>query len=115
MAIDQQSQDVYIAVVIYESSSESPQYETLFEESFMIVKASSLEEAKQKTHQYATDHTSTFKNESGVSITWSLKQVIDVNQVLYNPDTDGAEIYARHFRDYQAYAEFEPLLSGSDL
>ncbi|WP_019499924.1 DUF4288 domain-containing protein [Pseudanabaena sp. PCC 6802] len=112
---DQQSQNIYVAVLIYESSSESPQYKMLFEESFMIIKASSLEEAKQKTHQYANDRTSTFKNESGVSITWSLKHVVDVNQVLYDVNTDGAEIYARHFRNYQAYSEFEPLLSGEDL
>jgi hypothetical protein len=34
---------------------------------------------------------------------------------LYDANTDGAEIYARHFRDYQAYKEFEPLLSGKEL
>jgi hypothetical protein len=115
MTTDQQNKDVYVAVVVYESSSESPKYEALFEESFMIVKACSLEEAKQKTHQYATSHASTFKNEAGDSITWNLKHILDVNQVLYDVNTDGAEIYARHFHNYQAYTEFEPLLSGKEL
>jgi hypothetical protein len=115
MAIDQQGTDVYIAVVIYESSSDSPTYEALFEESFMIVKASSLEEAQQKANQHATAHTSSFKNEAGDSIVWRLKHIIDVNQVLYDANTDGAEIYARHFRNYQSYREFEPLLSGKEL
>jgi Domain of unknown function (DUF4288) len=115
MVIDQQSADVYVAVVVYESSSDSPAYEPLFEESFMILKASSLEEAQQKANQNATAHMSSFKNEAGDSIVWKLKHIVDVNQVLYDANTDGAEIYARHFRDYQAYREFEPLLSGKEL
>ncbi len=115
MAINQENTDVYVAVVVYESSSLSPEYKPLFEESFMIIKASSIEEAKQKAHQYTTEHTSTFKNEAGDSITWNLKHILDVNQVLHDVNTDEAEIYARHFQNYQAYAEFEPLLSGNEL
>jgi hypothetical protein len=112
---EKQPNDVYIAVILYESSSSSKSYESLFEESFMLVRASSLVEAKQKVHQYAEEHSSTFENEAGESITWSLKHVLDVNQVLYDVNTDGAEIYARHFRNYEAYRAFEPLLSGVDL
>jgi Domain of unknown function (DUF4288) len=107
--------EVYVAVVIYESSSELGGYKALFEESFMLVQASSLDEARQKALQFAVEHSSTFENEAGESITWSLKHVLDVNQVLYDVNTDGAEIYARHFRNYQAYQAFEPLLSGVDL
>lgn len=115
MTIDQQKMDVYVAVVVYESSSDAPTYEPLFEETFMIVKASSLEEAQQKANQHATNHTSSFKNEAGDLIAWKLKHIIDVNQILYDANTDGAEIYARHFHNYQAYSEFEPLLSGKKL
>jgi hypothetical protein len=110
--VDRQSASFYIAVVVYESSSESLGYKPLFEESFMLVKANSLEEAQQKTHQYASDRTSTYKNEAGDSITWNLKHVLDVTQVLDDITSDGTEIYARHFRNYRAYTEFEPLLSG---
>lgn len=113
--MNQQNINTYVAVLVYESSSASPDYKALFEESFMLVKASSVEEAKQKTQQYADAHTSTFKNEAGDLITWKLKHVIDVNHTLYDVDLDGAEIYARHFRNYQAYKEFEPLLSGEEL
>lgn len=113
--MDYQDINVYIAVLVYESSSSSPDYKALFEESFMLVKANSLEEAKQKTQEYTNAHTSTFNNEAGDSITWKLKHIVDVNQVLYDVDLDGAEIYARHFRNYQAYKEFEPLLSGEEL
>jgi hypothetical protein len=113
--MDRQDINVYIAVLVYESSSSSPDYKTLFEESFMLIKASSLEEANQKAQGYANAHTCTFNNEVGDSITWKLKHIVDVNQVLYDVDLDGAEIYARHFRNYQAYKEFEPLLSGEEL
>jgi ABC-type antimicrobial peptide transport system permease subunit len=113
--MSQQNPSVYIAVLVYESSSSSSDYKALFEESFMLVKATSIEEARQKTQQYADAHTSTFKNEAGDSITWNLKHVVDVNQVLYDVDLDGTEIYARHFRNYQAYKDFEPLLSGEKL
>jgi Domain of unknown function (DUF4288) len=113
--MDQQNTNTYVAVLVYESFSMSPDYETLFEESFMLVKASSVEEARQKTQHYTDTHTSTFKNAAGDSITWKLKHIVDVNQVLYDVDLDGAEIYARHFRNYQAYKEFEPLLSGEEL
>jgi Domain of unknown function (DUF4288) len=104
-----------VAVLVYESSSSSPDYEALFEESFMLVKASSLEEAKQKAKHYGDTHTATFENGSGESITWKLKHIVDVNQALDDVDLDGAEIYARHFRDYQAYKSFEPLLSEQSL
>jgi ABC-type antimicrobial peptide transport system permease subunit len=113
--MSQQNINVYVAVLVYESSSAAPDYKALFEESFMLVKATSVEEARQKIQQYADSHTSTFKNEAGDSIIWKLKHVVDVNQVLYDINLDGTEIYARHFRNYQAYKEFEPLLSGEEL
>jgi hypothetical protein len=111
----QDTNNIYVAVLVYESSSSSPSYKTLFEETFMLVKAGSVEEARQKTQQYADTHVSMFKNEAGDSITWQLKHIVDVNQVLYDVDLDGVEIYARHFRNYKAYKEFEPLLSGEEL
>ena len=113
--MNQQKTNVYVAVLVYESFSSSPEYKALFEESFMLVKASSIEEAHQKTQKYADAHTSTFQNEAGDSITWNLKHIVDVNQVLYDINSDGSEIYARHFRNYQAYKNFEILLSGEDL
>jgi hypothetical protein len=55
-----------------------------------------------------------YTNENGETITWSLQQVVDVNSVLDN-DFDSSEdivdLYARHFRNYEAYHSFEPLLS----
>ncbi|MDF5711172.1 MAG: hypothetical protein PUP90_26750 [Nostoc sp. S4] len=59
-----------------------------------------------------------YKNENGETITWSLKQVIDVNSVLdddFNLANNGVDLYARNFRNYEAYYSFEPFLSQEQL
>jgi hypothetical protein len=104
----------YIAVIIYAATSDVPNYQPLYEECFMLIKAASQEEARQKTVRYAQRQQTTYKNEQQEDIRWLLKQIIDINPVLTdNIDfEDGSELYARHFRNYQAYTAFEPLLSG---
>jgi hypothetical protein len=47
-----------------------------------------------------------------------LQQVVDVNSVLdddFDAAEDGVDLYARHFRNYDAYQSFEPLLSKEQL
>ncbi len=39
-----------------------------------------------------------------------LKHVIDVSPVLTDAFEDGSELYARHFRNFQAYSLSEPVL-----
>ena len=105
----------YIAVLLYESSVESAQPSDpnlLYEESFVLIRASSVEEAREKADRHAQRDQVSYFNEQHEKITWSLKQVIDVNAVLDETLEDGAELYARHFRNYEAYRLFEPLLSG---
>jgi len=58
-------------------------------------------------------------NQFGEQIVWSLKLVLDTVE-LNEGLADGAEIYVRHFHDYDAYCRVEPLLSrggegGSDV
>jgi Domain of unknown function (DUF4288) len=102
----------YVAVILYESSSDVPDYKPLYQESFVLLKATSLEEAEAKALAYGTQEQVSYQNENQETIRWSLKQVIDVNSVLDDELDDGSELYARHFRNYQAYCGFEPLLSG---
>ncbi|WP_017655828.1 DUF4288 domain-containing protein [Fortiea contorta] len=109
---------LYIAVIVYESSSDAPNYQHLYQESFVLIKATSLELAKKKAANYAKKEEVSYKNEDGETITWSLKQVVDVNSVLYDDfDTfsDGIDLYTRHFRNYDAYHLFEPVLSPEEL
>jgi hypothetical protein len=72
----------YIAVVVYESSSDAPGYQKLFEENYVLVKASSDEDARQKALQLAQKGKQTYKNEYQESITWTLKHIVDVSPVL---------------------------------
>src|SRR5579871_5708105 len=96
----------YIAVVIYESSSNAQSYEPLYQECFFIVQAASEDQARQKALSHAQNAQTSYQNEQGETITWSLKTVVDVSAVLAQKLEDGAELYARHFRDYQAYSAF---------
>lgn len=54
-----------------------------------------------------------FQNAEGQTIHWKLKRVVDVSRVLSDVLDDGAELYSRHFKNYEAYHAFEPLLGGS--
>jgi hypothetical protein len=103
------AQSFYIAVILYESSSDAPQYTPLYQECFVLIKAESLEEAHRKALNHAEAENVSYLNEKGETITWSLQQIVDVNSVLDEHLEDGAELYARHFRNYDAYRQFEEL------
>jgi hypothetical protein len=108
------AESFYIAIILYKSSSDAPSYQPWYQESFVLIKAASLEEAKAKALNHGKNESVSYTNENGETITWSLQQVVDVNSVLDN-DFDSSEdiidLYARHFRNYEAYHSFEPLLS----
>ncbi|MCC5645249.1 DUF4288 domain-containing protein [Nostoc sp. CHAB 5824] len=112
------TESFYIAVILYESSSDAPDYQPLYQEYFVLLKSSSLEKAKEKAISYAKKEEVSYKNENGETITWSLKKVIDVNSVLddgFESASDGVDLYARHFRNYEAYHSFEPFLSQQEF
>ena len=102
----------YIAIILYEAASDAPGYQSLYEESFVLIQASSEEEAREKATIHAQGQLSSYQNEFGETITWLFKQIIDVSPVLSETFEDGADLYARYFRNMQAYSAFEPLLSG---
>src|SRR5262249_38587093 len=111
----EQEQSFYIAIFLYESTSSAPGYRPLYQESFVLIKARSLEEAQAKARARAEEEQVSYTNEAGEIINWALKRVIDVNPTLDDVFEDGSDLYARHFRNYAAYAQFEPLLSGEAL
>lgn len=86
----------------------------MYQESFVLIKAASLEEAKAKALNHGKNETVSYTKENGETITWSLQQVVDVNSVLdddFDSSEDIVDLYARHFRNYEAYQSCEPLLS----
>ena len=107
------NKEPFIAVILYESSSDAASYQTLYEESFVLVFGLNENEAQTNATQLASQRATSFKNDAGKTITWSVKQVLDVAKVLDAELGDGAGLYSRHFRDYAAYRSFEPLLDGS--
>ena len=112
-SIDQQS--FYVAIALYESTSSNPEDRILYEECFVLIKATSLEQAKDRAWKLGRQQESSYKNGAGSTISWSLKHIVDVASVLDEGFEDGTELYSRHFRNYRAYYSFEPLLSGEPL
>ena len=108
-------QSFYIAIALYESTSSNPEYLMLYEECFVLIKATSLEQAKDKAWELSKQQEHSYKNGAGSTIAWSLKHIVDVASVLDEGFEDGTELYSRHFRNYRAYYSFEPLLSGEPL
>lgn len=108
-----EQQSFYIAVILYESSSTQPEYKPLYQECFVLIKATSVENAREKALSHASQEQVSYQNEKGDTITWSLKQLVDVNSVLYDEFDECTELYVRHFHNYEAYRLFEALLSDS--
>jgi hypothetical protein len=94
--------DFYIAVILYESSSDAKDYEPLLEESFMLIKADSEEEAKEKSLRLVNQPHS-YKNQFGETITWSFKQFVQLLNVWGAEISDGTELCSRFFQNYPAY------------
>jgi len=106
--------DFYAAILVYESSSSASDYVKLYSEVTVLVESASLEEAEEKARRLGRDREVSYLNERGETIKWTLRHVVDTAAVDGSL-ADGTEIYTRHFRNYQAYREFEPLLSGEEL
>ncbi|GAQ00132.1 DUF4288 domain-containing protein [Leptolyngbya sp. NIES-2104] len=105
----------YMAIVLYESSCSASDYKPLYEECWTIIEADSEEHARQKAHTHAQQAQHSYENQFAEMITVTFKQIVDVAPLLNDVVEDGAELYARFFRNYQAYCQFEPLLGGEPL
>jgi uncharacterized protein DUF4288 len=102
---------MYAAVLVYEATSPTEGYEPLYEETVTLVRANSVSQAEERARDFARSRVTEYLNQYGEMITWTFKHLIDVSEV--DDDlVDGAEVYTRHFRDYEAYRAFETMLSG---
>ncbi|MCX5206631.1 DUF4288 domain-containing protein [Streptomyces sp. NBC_00237] len=100
----------YIAILLTEATSEAPDHEPLYAEDFVLLTADSEEEARAKALTHGRSQETSYENEQGERITWKLLHVVDVNEVLDASLGDRADLYSRHFKNYDAYRAFEPLL-----
>jgi uncharacterized alkaline shock family protein YloU len=105
----------YIAVFISECTVENSNINTLYQECFTLIKASSLEEAKQKAIDHANNTVNvSYANEYGKTVTWVVKQIIEVTNTLedkFDLYADAVDLYVRGFEDYEAY---QRLLTSSE-
>ncbi|EEM87411.1 MULTISPECIES: DUF4288 domain-containing protein [Bacillus] len=70
-------------------------HDTLFEESIILVKASSLEEAHALSEQIAIQSEHTYVNMYDEQITWKFRKVLHVFELDDTSFETGKELYAR--------------------
>jgi uncharacterized protein YnzC (UPF0291/DUF896 family) len=92
----------YAAVIIYSSSSDSSDHQTLHEETITIILAGSRDEAEERARNFASRQETAYRNEYGETIRWSFREISDIKEIV-DPLGDGTEVYTRYFRDYAAY------------
>lgn len=108
------SSSPYAAVLLYEIACAGPGATPLYEETVTLIWARSKDEAESKAHNYGETRECVYKNEDEENVEVSLKRVLDVSEITDNLG-ETADIYTRHFRNYDAYQSFEPLLGGTPL
>ncbi|WP_218023487.1 DUF4288 domain-containing protein [Nocardia altamirensis] len=109
------SRTPYIAVILFESTSDAPDYVPMYQEDFVLLYAESEDAARKLAVAAAKEQECTYRNEQGENITLALKGIVDVNRSLTDDLSNGGDLYARHFRDYDAYRRMEPLLGDNPL
>jgi len=102
---------LYAALLVYEYASSAPGFEPLYEETVTLIEANSTEQAAERAREFALFRQHSYKNEAGETIQYHMKHLVDVVEINDRLG-DQAEIYTRHFRDYEAYRAFETMLSG---
>ena len=97
----------YIGLVLFEIATLTVK---MYEENFVEIQASSLEEAQGLIDAYAEDGNHEYKNEDNELVKHTFMQVIDVSEVLYEEaDNSVRELYSRHFDNLEAYNKMEKL------
>lgn len=107
--------EFYVAVLVLESTSELEGHTPLYEESFVLLKAESDDEAQEKARSYGKQQEVSYEDENHRLVTWKLKQVAEVKQLEDATFDDGSELFSRFFRNYSAYQSFDPLTGDEDF
>ncbi|MFK8906518.1 DUF4288 domain-containing protein [Streptomyces sp. YS-3] len=106
---------LYVAVLLCAASTTADGRAPLYQENFVLLRAVDESEAREKAFAHGRRLETSYENEFGDTVSWKLLHVVDVSEVGQSDLDDGSEVYTRHFRNYDAYRSFEPLLSGEDL
>lgn len=101
---------MYAAVLVYAADSSAAGDQPLYQETVTLVRANSVSHAEERARGFARAQETEYLNEQGEVIRWTFKHLIDVSEV--SDLGDGAEVYTRHFINYEAYRAFEMKLSA---
>ncbi len=101
-----QQSSYYIAVIVSRSSSTAIDYVPLCEESFVLLEATSLDEATEKAMARTVAEENQYENVYGDTITWS-PRLVELGDALQDTFEDGSELYARFFRNHEAYEQLD--------
>lgn len=103
----------YIAVLLYELHVDDTP--PTFREDIALIWASSDEEAERRANEHGKVEEAEYDNVHGQHVVMKLKHVIDINAAFDTDLTQDADLYERHFRDFEAYGRFESALSEDSL
>lgn len=101
----------YIAITLFEFTSDAPDYVPLYREDVTLLYADTEAEARELAEKNFRSDAETYKNEAGYNVTVTPTAVIDVVAALIDDLSEGGDLYSRHFRDYESYSKWEPMLN----
>lgn len=98
---------ICLAIFVSKSSIAKAGARLYYQENFTLIKASSLEEAEQKAANNADLTNTSYENQYGETVTWVLKQIVAVQDVMEGEEidlhSDTVDFFVRGFDDYEAY------------
>jgi hypothetical protein len=107
----------YLAIYVTSASSSNIERGVMYCENFSIINAKTEEDARLKLAEFLKDAEKPLEMEQDgkpATVYQKVNYIIDVFAILDKIDkkTDVIEFYWRHFRNIEAYENFEPMLKG---
>ncbi|MBN9758150.1 MULTISPECIES: DUF4288 domain-containing protein [unclassified Pseudonocardia] len=110
------SEALFVAILLFESTSSVPSYRPLYREDVVLLRALSLEDAQDLAGRHGHEAETSYTNHAGETVRDRLLHVVDVTPALTDDlTTTVVDVYSRHFRDIAAYRRFDPLCDGEQL
>lgn len=102
----------FSALFLYRSVTASDIAEPpLYEETLVLIEADSMAEARRQAESMAQAPPQVYQNVRGETVTVTCERLVDVYAIAAERLEHGAELYSRHFTNYDAYRQFDPLVT----
>ncbi|MGQ0574744.1 MAG: DUF4288 domain-containing protein [Pseudonocardia sp.] len=98
--------------MVNEVTVDGPGHVPSYEESIVLLRAASDEDAERIAHAHAREAETSYLNEDGEVVRWSFRKLVAIGRALVD-DLDperlgaGTEIFSRFFRNLDAYRAVE--------